>query len=585
MARQVDPRSAETRNNVLEILEEARAAHYDPKRDPNSESKMELTYSYVLAQEAQHWYCSKASEMMRECALLLQKLHGYRSDAVQKWKDIQSGMIHRCFECAQAYEFSKQRLREVYLSAFEDSTLDNFADAVNQWEQERAMKWVHDGKEYDCGFLQFVDFCLRAYSTEIWANNAANYPDAVLATIVKGDRLEKVICAEVARDKDSDRSFLWMRSLLLGVRDRPRLGNRFQAVFGYLIGLTLNRQLPEHVRILAIKVIRGEVATLLDTGAGRDLSNSDDASSRLIAVCDAVLKYKTELASAAFKTGTAGMRDIARGLLGDIFAHDLKAIQSLRCTLTIARSREGKTPAFASRLKEPVIHIPLWTEALQRIDPADASSLQFMAHFMARSAHIDALAFSALGVGGGHEAAVRTLGQFLESSLRKMRHGFGELMARFGLVCEPERLDASMMTDTITLLFSPVPELHNAALEIFGDCDGRKACLRFALTHQPQATLRGVMAFVDAFNATAGKLVEACSAAKSLVRCFVDVIEALCGPERSAEPNPDDLKAEDDDPDAEAIGLLDDPSFDPEARAMLRPLWTSMCSALALIFS
>ncbi|KAG9074921.1 DEAD-box type RNA helicase, partial [Ceratobasidium sp. UAMH 11750] len=562
MARQVDPRSAETRNNVLEILEEARAAHYDPKRDPNSESKMELTYSYVLAQEAQHWYCSKASEMMRECALLLQKLHGYRSDAVQKWKDIQSGMIHRCFECAQAYEFSKQRLREVYLSAFEDKTLDNFAGAVNQWEQEvilaalkdanislqdscnlsdipagvlfhmlnnlalciengsitamlrrnasgiiqslvtcpvprgllvlavdkeenvrkwaqaqlaasrsdtsvadfksyyssivetlidccgnssrvglppaafsglvqdqtlfghvanalrvfslpairegtaaqkaidafkRAMKWVHDGKEYDCGFLQFVDFCLRAYSTEIWANNAANYPDAVLATIVKGDRLEKIICAEVARDKDSDRSLLWMRSLLLGVRDRPRLGNRFQAVFGYLIGLTLNRQLPEHVRILAIKVIRGEVATLLNIDAGRDPSNSDDASSRLIAVCDAVLKYKTELASAAFKTGTAGMRDVARGLLGDIFAHDLKAIQSLRCTLTIARSREGKTPAFASRLKEPVIHIPLWTEALQKIDPADASSLQFMAHFMARSAHIDALAFSALG--------------------------------------------------------------------------------------------------------------------------------------------------------------------------------------------
>ncbi|KAG8739356.1 DEAD-box type RNA helicase [Ceratobasidium sp. 414] len=750
MARQVDPRSAETRKNVLAILEEAQAAHYDPKRDPASESKMELTYSYVLAQDAQHWYCSKASETMRECALLLQKLHGYRSDAVQKWKDVQSGMIHGCFECAQAYEFSKQRLREVYLSAFDDRTLDNFADAVNQWEQEviltalkdanvspkdpcrlsdiptgvlfhllnnlalcvesgdittmlrrnaseiihslvtcpvprgllvlavdkednvrkwaqaqlaasksdtsvadfksyysstvetlleccgnsgrialspaafsgivqdqtlfghvanalrvfsstsiregttaqkaidafkRAMRWIHDGKEYDCGFLQFVDFCLRAYSTEIWANNAANYPDAVFATIVKGDRLEKLVCADVAQDKDSDRTLSWIRSLLLGIRDRPRFGTRFQAVFGYLIGLVLNRQLPEHVRILAIKTIRGEITALLNTSARQDPFNSDDGSTQLTAVCDAVLKYKTEITDTAFKTGTTGMRDVARSLLGDIFAHDLEAIQSLRRTLTDARSREGRTPAFASRLKEPVIHIPLWTEALQKVDSADAPSLQFMTHMMARSAHIDALAFSALGVGGDHKMAVRSLGQFLESSLRKMRHGFGELMARFGLVCQAECLDASMMTDTITILFSPVPELHNAALEIFGDCDGRKACLRFALTHQPQATLKGVMAFVDAFNATAGKLVEACSAAKSLVRCFVDVIEALCGPERSAESNMDELKAEDDDSDAEAIGLLDGPSFDPEARVMLRPLWTSMCSALALIFS
>ncbi|KAG9092849.1 DEAD-box type RNA helicase [Ceratobasidium sp. 370] len=381
MARQLDPRSAETRKSVLAILEEAQAAHYDPKRDPASESKMELTYSYVLAQDTQHWYCSKASETMRECALLLQKLHGYRSDAVQKWKDAQSGMIHRCFECAQAYEFSKQRLREVYLSAFDDRTLDNFADAVNQWERgvilktfkdanislkdsyslsdlpsgvlfhilnnlalciengdittmlrrnasgvvqslvtcpvprgllvlavdkedsvrkwaqaqlgasrsdtsvadfksyyssivetlldccgnpgrialspatfsglvqdqtifghvantlrafsstsvregtaaqkainafKRAMRWIHDGKDYDCGLLQFVDFCLRVYSTEIWANNAANYPDAVFATIVKGDHLEKLVCADVAQDKDSlDSGIAFKRYLVI----------------------------------------------------------------------------------------------------------------------------------------------------------------------------------------------------------------------------------------------------------------------------------------------------------------------------------------------------------------------------------
>ncbi|KAG8785291.1 DEAD-box type RNA helicase [Ceratobasidium sp. 428] len=749
MSRQVDPRSAETRKNVLSILEEAQAAHYDPKRDPASESKMELTYSYVLAQDAQHWYCSRASETMRECALLLQKLHGYRSDAVQKWKNIQSGMIHRCFECAQAYESSKQRLREVYLSTFDDKTLDNFAEAVNQWEREvilsalkassvslegpcnlndvptgvlfhilnnlalcvgssnistmlrqnatgvvqslvtgpiprgllvlsvdqeekirkwaqaqlgaskfatsvadfkayyspivetlveccgngsrialspsvfsglsqdqalfgysanalavfspnsiregtvaqkaidafkRAMKWIHDGKEYDTGILQFVDFCLRTYSTEIWANNATNYPDAVFLTLTKDNRLEKLICADVALDKDSDRSLSWIYSFLLGIRDRPRFGGRFQTVFGYLIGLASNRQLPEHVRILAMRLTRDETTTLLRLDTGQDSSSSGGTSPHLTVVRDAVLKYKTEIADAAFKNGSKGVCEAARELLGEIFAHDLAAIESLRRTLSDAKGKEGKVPEFASRLKEPIIHVPLWSEVLQKVDSGDAPGLQFITHIIARSAHIDHLAMSALDAGNEHKVAVRKLGQFLESSLRKMRHGFGELMARFGLVCEAERLDASMMTDVITLLFSPVTGLHNAALEVFGDCDGRKACLRFALTHQPQATLRGVKAFVDAFNNTAGKLVEACSVAKSLVRCFVDVIEALCGPERSAEPNLDDSKAEDDDSDVEAIGLLDDPSFDQEARTMLRPLWTSMCSALALIF-
>ncbi|QRV77471.1 ATP-dependent DNA helicase [Ceratobasidium sp. AG-Ba] len=727
MARQVDPRSAETRKNVLSILEEAQSPYYDPKRDATSESKMELTYSYVMAQDSQHWYCSKASETMRECAILLQKLHGYKSQAVQRWKDVQLEMIHKCSECAQVYEFSKQRLRDVYLSTFDDRTLDNFADAVNQWEREdvlkllkgagvaldrsvnlkdlpsgilfhilnnlalcvesndigplikrsasgivqslvdlpiprgllllavdsdervrkwaqnqlaasnyeisptdfkshysslaetlieccgnpdkrsslpssfshivngsalfghtasalrifssasiiegvtlqksidafkRAMKWIHDGKDYDCHILQFVDFCLLVYSNEIWANNASNYPDAVFVTLTKDDQLEKIVCADIALDKNSSKSLSWMHSFLTGVRNRPRFGNRLQAVLGYLIGLVANRRLPEHVCIFAMRVFREEATAFLRT-TGRAASTPDELT-LAIAARDVVLKYKTEITDVAFRTG----------------GHPSITMCPVR-----GCKQDSQTPDMAERLQEPDIHVPLWTDTLQKVDPDDTPGLQFVTHIMARSAHIDFIAFSALTTKNEHKVAIRSLGQFLESSLRKMRHGFGELMARAGLLCDAENLDASMIVDVITILFSPVSELHNAALEIFGDCDGRKACLRFALKHQPQATLRGVTAFVEAFNSTADKVIEACSAAKSLVRCFVDVIEALCGPERTAEENPDVLKIEDDDWDGEAVGLLDDPSFDLEARVMLRPLWSSMCSALALIFS
>jgi hypothetical protein len=101
-----------------------------------------------------------------------------------------------------------------------------------------------------------VDFCLRTCATEIWANNASNYPDVVFTTITKDDRLEKLACADIAIDKDSVRSVSWINPFLLGLRDRLRFGERFQAVFSYLAGLAFNRQLPGHVRALAMQVMR-----------------------------------------------------------------------------------------------------------------------------------------------------------------------------------------------------------------------------------------------------------------------------------------------------------------------------------------
>lgn len=306
-----------------------------------------------------------------------------------------------------------------------------------------------------------------------------------------------------------------------------------------------------------------------------------------LALRDAILEQKTSITEAAFQSTIPAIRNSARDLLQALFLHDLEALHSARCTIVDARGLEGKKPEFADKLNEPTLHIPLWTESLQKIDHSDPSSVQFMVHITARSAHIDALTLAATEARGDHKMAVRNLVVFVNSSLRKIRQGFDEFMARFGLVCDAKQLDSRMMADIITLLFSPVPELHSAALEIFGDCDGRKACLRFALSCQPQATLEGVMKFVDAFNSTAGKLVEACSAAKSLVRCLADVIEGLCGPEQNAAEDGIEAKVEDDlDGDNnEAVGLLEDSSFDPQARSMLRPLWTSMCRALALIFA
>jgi senataxin len=281
------------------------------------------------------------------------------------------------------------------------------------------------------------------------------------------------------------------------------------------------------------------------------------------------------------------MRDVAKSLLEDVFLRDLKELDSLRYRLSEARSLSRKKVPFVDKLKEPVVYTPLWNEAVRKVGVSDRSSVGFITRIMSRSAHIDILVREALELDcePEYKDAVSKLRIFLKSTLLEIRTGFDELMARFALVCEPHQLDEQMMANVITLLFSPVAKLHNSALEMFGDCDGRKASIRLALTCQPEAALRGVMVFVEAFNDTAGKLVEACSAAKSLVRCFVDVIETLCGPEQSTEG---DTKAEEDGLDEEGgatVGLLSDPSFDSKVRPMLPTLWTNMCRALALILS
>lgn len=107
-----DPRSAETQQKVQGILRQAQTGS-NPQQDPNAEMKMETIWLYLKAQDIPHWYCSRASETTRECAIYLQKLHGYASAAVQTWKTLLLNTIHGCCECAQAYEFSKQRSREV----------------------------------------------------------------------------------------------------------------------------------------------------------------------------------------------------------------------------------------------------------------------------------------------------------------------------------------------------------------------------------------------------------------------------------------------------------------------------------------
>lgn len=741
-----DGRSAEAQKNVLAILRAVQNGH-DLNKDPAADRKMGDVWFYLKEQDTPHWYCSKASDTIRESAIFLQRLHAYLSDAVLVWKSMLVEKLHGCFECTQAYEASKRRSREVYFTTVPDHTLDHFFATVNNWEQEaiikalkdamispediqnldeiprgalfhilanpalcvdndtftpmllrhsggpvdslakqivpsgllvlavnkddklrewaqkqlalsdtdiplpdfkahysliletlvdysghmgserlsspflsiiqgntlwgplacamepfpvkllreglsnqkmvnafrRAIKRLEEAEQYETAVFQFIGFCLRVYAFEIWANTPSNYPDIVFKTITKEDRLQRLVRADVTADQDSDKSLSWVRFFLLAVWIRPQSRDVLQAMFAYLVRLASNQQLPELVRALAMKTFGDGLLALVNAPS----KGNQTHNIQLTVLRDTVLQHKSKIIETAFQGAFPVLRDAARSLLESIFLRDLEALDQLRFNLNEARLLKRKKASIVENLKEPVIHVPLWTEAIQKVNVSDRSSVQFITRIMARSAHIDVIGLKSLGFAteSEHKDIILKLRMFLKSALLDIRSGFDDLMARFGLVCEPTQLGVQMMSDVITLLFSPVTKLHNATLELFGDCDGRKACIRLALSCQPQATLHGVLAFVEAFNGTAGKLIEACSAAKSLVRCFVDVIENLCGPEQNADL---DAKAELDELDeggSATVGLLSDPSFGEGVRPMLRTLWKHMCRALALIFA
>ncbi|CUA67598.1 Helicase SEN1 [Rhizoctonia solani] len=444
----------------------------------------------------------------------------------------------------------------------------------------RTVKWFGDVEELHTGALKFVGCCLSMFASEIWSSTPANYPDTIFKTITNNGRLTRLVSLDTTANGNSQDSLSWVRDFLLAIWPRPQSKGLLDSTFAYLMGMVSDSSLANRARVIAMDAFREAFLMLQDTPKAGQSHNV-----QLITLRDSILRHKTPLAKVAFQNLVPALRDSARLFLEAIFQHDLAELDQLRFGLAEARTKALKKIAFTDMLKEPVMFSPLWKEASEQADPTDRSSVGFLMRIMARSAHMDVPVYTSLDF--GDQEAKETLSRlrsFFKLTLSECQAGFGALVARFALVCEPDQLDDDMMSSVITLLFSPIPKLHGAALEMFGDCDGRKACIRFALKSRPQATLRGVMAFVEAFNQTARKLTEASSAAKSLVRCFVDVIEGLCGPEQDSST---DIKVEADELDEESaiVGLLNDPVFDEAVRPMLKPLWSNMCKALTLIIS
>ena len=120
----------------------------------------------------------------------------------------------------------------------------------------------------------------------------------------------------------------------------------------------------------------------------------------------------------------------------------------------------------------------------------------------------------------------------------------------------------------LTLVMAPTPELSNAAQAVVSqayDVDTRADCLRALLEHHPSEAFDGLERYLGRFEEVVGGYLEACAPSMALVRCFTDVLDALCN---------------------RTDGLLFDAGFTAKHSKTIRrlpTLWKGMCTAISAI--
>jgi len=224
----------------------------------------------------------------------------------------------------------------------------------------------------------------------------------------------------------------------------------------------------------------------------------------------------------------------------------------------------------------------LWLNVYQSIDYQDTQEISAVLHLVSEASHIDTLnmktfekilSLESIGEAYTNGGAVITT---INDNLSSMRTGFLDSVKNvvnfstssqlMSLVKSPKVGKAVML-----LLLAPVDDFHSTAKSLIGqvfNVDGRLECVRALLENLPDSSLDGLVDFLNKFCAYAPSVPEACSLSKSLVRCFTDVIDALCS-------KPDGLLH------SFQFPRYDDP-HGPASRMI--DLWTLMSKAIAVIF-
>jgi senataxin len=242
-------------------------------------------------------------------------------------------------------------------------------------------------------------------------------------------------------------------------------------------------------------------------------------------------------------------------------------------------------PVKVDKLRRATIRRELWTMAYNSVLPNDPSGVAIFMTAIASSSHIELLDRQRAWKGDDLTQSISREDwvdgvRAINAGVQAIRSNFSHAIESIAMQSDPTVLASLWKIPGIAkaatiLLLSPADNIHDPILSLISqsfEADERGDCFRELLKRYPDQAVDGLCEFLSNFINIARISPESCSLAKWLVRCFTDIIEALCQGSDTADP------------------LLSSSSFlstfagGKSMPRRLQDLWQLMTTSLAVIF-
>lgn len=253
------------------------------------------------------------------------------------------------------------------------------------------------------------------------------------------------------------------------------------------------------------------------------------------------------------------------------------------------RKVKGRKPAGPAikvdKLRRATVRRELWTTAYNSVLPDDPEGVAILMCAVSAASHIDLLDRQHAWKGDDLTESISRDDwvdgiRAINAGIQATRNNFSHAVESLSMQPNPELLEKLWTLPKVTkaatiLLLSAADNVHDPLIGLISqsfEADERGDCFRELLTRFPDQAVDGLCEFLSNFISIARFSPESCSLAKWLVRCFTDILDALCQPSAAAD------------------ALLNSSAFlsayanGKSMSRRLQDLWHLMTTSLAVIF-
>ena len=281
-------------------------------------------------------------------------------------------------------------------------------------------------------------------------------------------------------------------------------------------------------------------------------------------------------------------KDILESVLGLAAIADNEKRRLLAVKNAKKRGEKGPSPIIVTNLHLATVRKQLWSSTYSALKPSCPEDVASLMRAVAEFGHVEKLDrhdtwhYGKIGLEEVvSEDKYRHARHALNTALKLTRDPFAELVESASVQSDARQLKSlwslpDVPQAGIMLLLSPAEDIHDPMITLiqqsFSEVDDRGDCFRALLIRHPVSAMDGLILFLDKFVQSASIMPESCSLSKWLVRCFTDILDALCG------------QSADDEPLLQTSSFLQAQAGGKGMGPRIERLWDRMCAALSTIF-